>query len=188
MYCIPMWTDRRSVWAFQVPLQVPSHCLTVNFLLVLCCAFFVYVFIVLCCVSCSGNRHDAYMLGASNLSNVIGNWVNPVNGKHYFLYADKGYPIRDWLWVPFRNPASADEQAFNATMSQHRIAVEWGFGGVITTWAYLNYSAQQKILLHPCAMWYRVAVLLSDIRTCMRGSNNISAHFGVDPPTVEDTC
>ena len=41
----------------------------------------------------------------------------------------------------------------------------------------------QKSFVSPVALLYRVAVLLANMRTCIRGSNEISEHLEVQPPS-----
>ena len=78
------------------------------------------------------------------------------------------------------------QQQFNANMSSARIAVEWTFGEVATTWAYVDMKKQQKILLQPVALYYRVTALLSNLRTILRYGNKAAEHFVVSPPTSEE--
>ena len=50
--------------------------------------------------------------------------------KQFVLYSDSGFALDDQLITPFRRTRNhtTDERDWNAVMSGHRIAIEWGFG------------------------------------------------------------
>ena len=69
-------------------------------------------------------------------------------------------------------------------MSRLRIAVEWDFGTVVNDWAFLNYAPNLKLFKSRVGDYYKVGVLLSNIRTCLYG-NIISQYFGIQPPKLQ---
>ncbi len=70
-------------------------------------------------------------------------------------------------------------------MCTARQAVEWGFGNVVSLWSFLDFRKNLKSLHQQVAKMYLVAVLLTNVRTCMYG-NQVSFYFGLDPPCWED--
>ena len=45
---------------------------------------------------------------------------------------------------------------------------------------------QQKFLLSPVGVQYRVATLLSNWHSCLNGGNQIAQYFGLTTPTLEE--
>ena len=119
-----------------------------------------------------GRRHDSFIFAESNLEMLLQN-VTDAAGNQMALYGDSGYPIRDCLMVPFRGAhLSAEEQIFNNMMSGVRTCVEWGFGKVSSVFAFVNYYANQKILLQELGSYFQVATLLTNCHTCAYGSES----------------
>jgi len=81
--------------------------------------------------------------------------------------------------------ATPDERAHNLAMARARISVEWGFGGVVSMWAYVDMRRNQKLGLQPLGKIYVVAMLLQNFRTCFGGSQT-SEYFNLQPPKLED--
>ena len=65
---------------------------------------------------------------------------------------------------------------FNADMSSERVTVEWGFGKIAALWPWVDYRKNMKVLLQPVGMFLRVANVLTNMHTCMYGSE-VSNHF-----------
>jgi hypothetical protein len=51
--------------------------------------------------------------------------------------------------------------------SQVRVSVEHGFGLIIALWPYIDYSKRLKSFLSPICWWVEVAVILTNLNTCM---------------------
>ena len=77
------------------------------------------------------------------------------------------------------------QQAFNMAMSSVREAVEWGFVKVTTYWAFIDFSANQRLELQPVMAYYKLAILLANVHTCVYGSQTSGA-LVLDPPTLEE--
>ena len=73
----------------------------------------------------------------------------------------------------------------NAIMSEVRVSVEHGFGKVMQNWSYIGFRNGLKIGLSPVGAYYMVSVLLTNIHTCLRGSQT-SAQFEINPPSLEE--
>ena len=101
------------------------------------------------------------------------------------MFGDAAYPVASHVTrgaLPAR--ATLAEQHHNLAMSRARISVEWGFGGVVSTWAFVDMRRNQKLGLSPLGNVYVVAILLQNFRTCCNG-NQTSEYFGL-PPQLED--
>ena len=137
-----------------------------------------------------GRRHDMAVLELSGLRDDMlthlaampdGPMVNDI-----CLFADQGYAVERFIQTPFRGQhLTAEQAAFNVTMSGLRVSVEWGFGRVQNLFAFCNYKQNLKILLSPVAKYYIVAALLTNCHSCLR-RNLISRKFGVRPPHLEE--
>ena len=131
-----------------------------------------------------GRRHDAFMLGVSGLSDKLSRFVQP-NGEPYVIYGDPAYGITQNIIAPFRQAhLTDDEQEFNTRMSKVRTCVEWGFGKICQTFAYLDFKKNLKILLQPVGKYYLVACILINCHTCLYGSQT-STYFNLEPPSLE---
>jgi len=134
----------------------------------------------------NGRRNERRMLHESGL-NVFMLEELLVNGTQYYIYGDPGYGETDWLVTPFNRQANLtnQQQEFNKSMSSVREAVEWGFGKIVNNWAFVDFSKNLKVELQPVGDYYLVAVLLTNIHTCMnRGI--VNDYFGSNPPSIGD--
>lgn len=134
-----------------------------------------------------GRKHDAGILRESQLYNQLEECARFPNGEHFIIYGDKAYGIRELLMCPYpnRNGITAEQQEFNARMSQVRIAVEWGFGKVISEFAFLDFRKNQKLLLQEVAKMYMVAVILTNCHSCLYGNQTAQA-FNCNPVELEE--
>lgn len=131
-----------------------------------------------------GRRHDAFMLGMSDLLPKLQGFVQP-NGQPYVIYGDPAYPITCNILAPFRGVnLTIHEQEFNRKMSKVRVNVEWGFGKICQNFAYLDFKKNLKVLLQPVGKYYLVATILINCHTCLYGSQT-SSFFELEPPTIE---
>ena len=131
---------------------------------------------------CLGTAADAYMVGASRLIEILeGDFPD------FYVYADLGYGISPKIQHGFYRLSSTQEESmYNKLWSRARICVEWGFGGVRENFKTLSYSRGAKPLEQPIAVWYMVAVLLRNCIVCMRGQDEVSTHFGLRPPPLDE--
>ncbi len=133
-----------------------------------------------------GSRHDAYLLARSNLVEELQNRLH-VGETRYVIYGDPAYGINDVVISGFKGASLSDQEAeFNQRMSSVRVSVEWGFGIVLKLWTFIDYKSSQKLWLQAVGVQYTVAVLLTNIHTCMRRGNQISTYFDLAPPTARE--
>lgn len=137
-----------------------------------------------CSKAMEGCRHDSAILIHSNIEETI-HGDQRFNG--YLLYGDPAYrQDLDFVIGPYRGVITQEQQDFNAAMSKHRVCVEWGFGIVLNNWTFMEHKKPLKVLGTPVGLFYQVAVLLTNCLTCLKGSNQISSHFNLNPPTLNE--
>ncbi|RPB01496.1 hypothetical protein L873DRAFT_1827136 [Choiromyces venosus 120613-1] len=120
----------------------------------------------------------------------LGDWMifdEDIEESRVFLYGDPAYSLSFGLIYPFRNTAkyqmTEEERAFNTKMSGYQIAVEHCFGKVVKLWSFLAFKNGLQVGLSPVGTYYAIAVLLTNLNTCLYGSQ-ISLQFKVTPPSV----
>lgn len=131
---------------------------------------------------CLGCYNDSKMIGMSRLYDILtGDFP-----KH-FVYADLGYGLNEKIQHGFFNSSSTrEERIYNKLWSRARIVSEWGFGDVKEKFKTLYYSRSQKPLEQCIAVWYMVAVILRNCIVCMRGTDEVSGHFLLRPPPLDE--
>jgi hypothetical protein len=104
-------------------------------------------------------RHDAGIFRESNLYNQLEQCARFGENEKYVLYGDPAYPIQELLLCPFpgrRFTITIEQQNFNTRMSSMREAVEWGFGKIISDFAFLDIKKNLKLLLQNVGIMYSV--------------------------------
>ncbi|KAK9236705.1 hypothetical protein V1525DRAFT_433514 [Lipomyces kononenkoae] len=81
---------------------------------------------------------------------------------------------------------SPEDALFNVNMSGVRIAVEQLFGLVLNRWAFNGYKYGLRQMSTPVAGFYMVLVLLTNIQTCLEGTNEASLAFQCSRPSLDD--
>ena len=106
-----------------------------------------------------------------------------------YVYGDPAYTlsygVMDGYKAQLSCPLNPVLQAVNAHMSSLRVSVEHGFGKINSLWQFLDYSRGLKIGHSPIGAYYIVAILLTNIHTCFRGSQ-VSDKFNCAPPDVHE--
>ena len=64
--------------------------------------------------------------------------------------------------------------------------MEWGFDMNVNLWGINNYKRGSKVMSSPVAAVYIASTLLTNIRTCMNGGNQVSEKSGLSPPSFEE--
>lgn len=134
-----------------------------------------------------GRRHDAGILADSGLLPSLQQHMRGPGGQAYALYGDSAYPFSPFLQKGYQGAALTPQQAeFNDKFSRVRTAVEWAFGEVTSSWAFLDMKRQQKLLLQPVGLYYKAACLLSNCENIVRQGNKCSKFFKLKPPSLEE--
>eukprot|EP00117_Sycon_ciliatum_P008679 scpid29032/ scgid11272/ len=127
-----------------------------------------------------GRRHDAGILAESNLLAKLQQLPDPDDGGIFALYGDPAYPLSPRLQKAYLGANLTPAQAqFNTLVNRARQSVEWSFGELLTYWAYVDYKKQQKLLLQPVAIYYRVGALLINCRVIIQRGNKTSKYFDI---------
>lgn len=137
----------------------------------------------------AGARHDTGIYAESKLEDFLHDMPHvPSHGNPPLaLYSDIGYAFSARLCVPFPDGrVNARHAAFNHSMSQSRITVEWAYGRVLQLWSSLDFNRNLKLFKSPIGALYMVAVLLTNVVTCTDRSNEISMYSGCRVPTLDE--
>ena len=146
------------------------------------------------CGPFEGKLGDWRMWNLSNLEqtlHIIMNAPDSLGGTEriLFIYRDlayiPAYGIMGGYKARVNHPLTEQQKAMNAIMSEVRVSVEHGFGKVMQNWSYIGFRNGLKIGLSPVGAYYMVSVLLTNIHTCLRGSQT-SAQFEINPPSLEE--
>lgn len=130
-----------------------------------------------------GKRHDAGIFHESLIAQQLQEKVDE-NGVPFHVYGDSAYPLLDIVMTPYRGANITEEQQeFNTVMGPLRICVEWAFGDISRTFAFLDYKKNLKLYLQPVGLLYKVGAILVNCRTCLYG-NETSKYFGIEPPSL----
>jgi hypothetical protein len=131
---------------------------------------------------CLGAYNDSKMIGLSRLIDVLDG-----DFPGFYVYADQGYGISPKIQHGFSNGTSTrEERRYNLLWSRARICVEWGFGDVKEKFKTIDHTRSAKPLEQCIAVWYMVAVLLRNCLVCLRGHDEVSDHFVLRPPSLDD--
>lgn len=101
------------------------------------------------------------------------------------MYGDCAYPLLELLLRPYTRVLTPEQAIFNLRMSSVRQAVEWGFGKIVTQFAFLDFKKNQKLLLQDVVSMYKTATILVNCHTCLYSSQT-AQYFNFDPPTLEE--
>lgn len=111
-----------------------------------------------------GSVHDSRIWSNSEICNITRNEFQRSNA---LLLGDEGYGIAPWLMVPFRNPNTPAEHAYNNLFTKERVIIERCFGQLKQRFPMLQYKVRVSIekvskLVICCFMLHNVAKYLHD--------------------------
>lgn len=131
---------------------------------------------------CIGTYNDNRKIGESRLLDVL-----KKDFPGYFIYGDQGYGLSPQIQRGFpRTGATDEEKLYNRLWSAQRICVEWSFNEPVTLFPTLDFKRMKKPLHSPIGTWYLVGALFANCHTCMNGTNEISQHFDIRPPSLDE--
>ena len=110
-----------------------------------------------------GRRHDSKMLAMSGLLEQLEQHSFSPSGQALCIYGDAAYPHHLHLQCPFVRRAALThvEQAFNQSMSQVQVSVEWVFGDIVKYLKFVDFKKNLKIGLSSVGKFYVVNSMLS---------------------------
>ena len=134
-----------------------------------------------------GRRHDSAILAMSGLLPQLEQHSVSPAGEILCIYGDPAYPHRLQLQRPYerRAPLTEQQEAFNQTMSQARVSVEWIFGDIVNYFKFTDFKKNLKIGLSSVGKIYCVCALLRNALTCLHGSTT-STYFNLRPPALHE--
>ncbi|TPX34384.1 hypothetical protein SmJEL517_g03040 [Synchytrium microbalum] len=103
-----------------------------------------------------GKDHDAWVLHVTGLLDILEESLQFGDGRQFVLYGDPAYPVSDYIVRSFKAPHDPAHIRFNKMMSTVRIAVECGFGMIMSRWAFLDFEKNLNLLLQPVGQYYLV--------------------------------
>ena len=102
-----------------------------------------------------GRKHDSGMLGDSGFFRELQQYAHGPNNNILCIYGDPAYPLRPQLMDPFKGLAITPLQhAWNKSVSEVRISVEWIFGDVINYFKFLDFKKGLKLKLSNTGKMY----------------------------------
>ena len=108
-----------------------------------------------------GKRHDSKMLAESQVLNQLPQHAFGPAGNVLCMYGDPAYPLRLQLQGPFKGVHITQlQKAWNMSMSQMKISVEWIFGDIANYFKFLDFKKNLKVQLSAVGKMYIVCVLL----------------------------
>jgi len=83
------------------------------------------------------------------------------------VYGDPAYGICHVLLCPYQGAQITQEQKeWNSAMSKLQKVAEWAFKEMVNMFGFLDYVKNQKHLLQPVGVQFRVAALLHNAHVC----------------------
>ena len=108
-----------------------------------------------------GRQHGSGMLAMSGLLEELETYSFSPTGQPLCIYGDPASPRRVHLQCPFARRAvlSPAEHAFNESMSQVRVSVEWVFGDIVNYFKFTDFKKDLTIGLSAVGKFYVVSAL-----------------------------
>ena len=136
-----------------------------------------------------GRRADGHMFRASGFEARMQQLSQKV-GKIMCVYGDPAYCRGKYISKGYLGACTPEQARWTVRMNAIRETVEWGFMLVVRDWAFIDYKKNLRLGLQPISMMYIVAVLLTNVKSCMMAEkydgfgNEIANKFRVAPPSV----
>ncbi|KXS14944.1 hypothetical protein M427DRAFT_99243, partial [Gonapodya prolifera JEL478] len=133
-----------------------------------------------------GQWHDLRIFCNSPLYDILEQFAFGPNNEPLIIYGDPAYVQSLHVQVLHKGSNLTPRQAaLNASMSQVRIASEWGYGKVTSLKGFINYTHHMQLGRTPVGTIDKVAIFLTNCHTCFYGGVT-SSYFNIQPPLPED--
>jgi len=127
-----------------------------------------------------GRRNDTFLWRKSNLPHILEQNAHTPNGTSLQVYGDPAYCISSYILSPYEGAQlTNDQKQWNRSMSRLRIVAEWGFKEIVNTFGFLDFAKNQKHLLQPVGVQFRVAVLLHNAHVCLHNPQ-VTQYFDIE--------
>ncbi|KIJ36873.1 hypothetical protein M422DRAFT_106643, partial [Sphaerobolus stellatus SS14] len=112
---------------------------------------------------------------------------DPPERRYFQIYGDSAYGLSPVMISPYMaiGELTPAQKEWNKAMGQVRISVEHSFGLVSQQWPFMNCVQKQKIWGTRCGTFYKVAVLLTNAKSCLR-PNQTAVRYNCMPPSLEE--
>jgi nuclease HARBI1 len=131
-----------------------------------------------------GRRHDSTLYRKSNMNALLSQSLL-VNNRQLCLLVDSAYSLHPWLQTmfPITNATSENVQAFNTTLSQNRVAVEWSYKDIRQTWAVLDFKRKFKIKESLVGLLWITGCLMWNLKVVLGHGCQTRGRFDAQPPS-----
>lgn len=138
-----------------------------------------------------GVYHDLRSFYESGLGRRMDRLPDHPHGGRYVIYGDSAYRVnrtRRYIstGVSIRVQALGAEIRYCHEMNRTRVTIEWMFGIVYSLWELLRRRTAIMLGQSSGGKWYACAVILTNVRTCVRGGNSVSRFFDCNPPSLAE--
>ena len=125
-------------------------------------------------------------MGVFHLSCLEDLMSSPAFDNHV-VFGDGGYATIGHLMSPIdKLQLSPDEAEYNEAFRLPRLRVEHGFMRVTQLFSMFQKPSLLRIRSCPVGLFYEMAVLFTNLRTCLDGGNQISSYFRCNPCSCEE--
>ncbi|CAM9211268.1 unnamed protein product [Discosporangium mesarthrocarpum] len=133
-----------------------------------------------------GRRNDAWLLMESNLNPKVCDALEGLPVQ-YVVYGDTAYSMLSQVKRGQRETytITVEEREANKRMSTCRISIGRAFGKVLQLWPFLDFEKNSQLHLQPIAHLCIVGALLTNMHTCLYGSQT-GHYFDLNPPGLKE--
>lgn len=130
-----------------------------------------------------GNTHDFRIYENSGLREILDVHAFDENNEPLAIFGDAAYHIERHVMTgyPESNEMTVFQSRFNKAMAQQRVAAEMALGKVVQLFSSFNFADNLRVRSTPVAVYFKVAVLLTNLHTCYNGST-VCSHFDMSAP------
>ena len=135
-----------------------------------------------------GRNNDLNLVTDSDIVHRLDDLFSCHPIQDFRCYGDSIYQLSSSIVRRYKHPyLTTEERRENRVANRERTTVEQVFGRVVQLWKYLDLKSNFRLLLSPAgiARAYRVACVLTNLKTCISG-NQVGLHFGLKSPDVTE--
>jgi hypothetical protein len=118
-----------------------------------------------------GKVHDGRMFRDSGWTEVMS-----ATSRRFKMFGDSAFALTPYVQAMIKNMRTAEDHVFNALMSRIRIHIEMAFGGHSNAFTFLSFHRGLKLGGRDIGRIYKVAWILTNIRTTFYG-NQLTHEF-----------
>jgi len=134
-----------------------------------------------------GPTHDSAACDMIGMDELLLQYFTRPDGRPRPVFWDPAYRLGGAMITQYRRRRNItpEELEWNRRMCAVRISVEWGFAKIKNLFRMLNHKKNLKALMSPVAVYFFVGLHLTNIHSCLYGSE-VASYFGVPPDKLED--